>query len=178
MATRAAPSSLSWPGVAARPSIRAALLLPSWRCSATASKTASTLAVSAPWRTWSAPPRAPRVRLSASMISDLPLPVSPVSRFSPAPKRTVDSATRARSRTLSVFSMKRPLLLRDQRPAPTELLPKPPVESLRRAEPHDFQLARIGAASDHVARRDGTAATAAVYAHLGRPLDDFQSDEI
>jgi len=55
-------------------------------------------------RTWSAPPLAPSVRLNASTMSDLPLPVSPVSRLRPDPKRTRQSVTSARSRTRSSFS--------------------------------------------------------------------------
>src|SRR5438477_6929862 len=98
------------------------------------------LARSAPCRTWSAPPRAPSARLSASMISDLPLPVSPVSRFRPGPNLTLDSATRARSRTLSSFSK---LLFGNQGPAPTQLVCEPEVKALGRAEPDDLEALRM-----------------------------------
>src|SRR5437660_252452 len=63
------------------------------------------------------------------MISDLPLPVSPVSRFRPGPNLTLDSATRARSRTFSSLSN---LLLGNQGPAPTQLVCEPQVSCLAR----------------------------------------------
>src|SRR5207245_1721624 len=102
------------------------------------SKVPSTVARAAPWRTWSAPPRAPSVRPSASTINDLPLPVSPVSRLRPGPKRTRDSATSARSRTFSSLSNP-PSFHGHQRAPPAELLAQPPIETLGRAEPHDFE---------------------------------------
>jgi hypothetical protein len=49
--------------------------------------------------------RAPRLRPSASTIRDLPLPVSPVSRLRPGPKRTQAPSTRARSLTCSSCNM-------------------------------------------------------------------------
>src|SRR5947208_148467 len=128
-------------GQARRVAHRDALRLPTSRPRTTPSNAASMVARSAPCRTWSAPPRAPRARLNASMISDLPLPVSPVRRLRPGPKRTVDSATRARSRTFNSFSMG--LLLGDQRSAPSQLVGQPLIEALRRAEPNHLQALRV-----------------------------------
>src|SRR5258708_28517765 len=88
--------------------MRAALRLPSSRCrinvTPSDSNAPSTVALSAPCRTWSAPPRAPRVRLSASTIRHLPRPVAPGGRLRPGPKLTRHSAPRARSRTLGSLS--------------------------------------------------------------------------
>src|SRR5205809_1037835 len=148
-ATRFAPNSRSCAGVAARPSMRAVERLPISRWRTTESNVASTVARTAPCLTWSAPPREPRARLRASMMSDLPLPVSPVRRLSPGPNRTAASATRARSRTFSSLSIA--LLLRNQGPAPPQLVAQPLVEALRRAEPNDLQPLRVGSAPDHVA---------------------------
>src|SRR5256714_6058014 len=171
MATRFSPSSRSCAGDAVRPSIFAALRLPTSRCSRTESKTASTVARSAPGRPWSAPPRAPRARLSASMMSDLPLPVSPVRRLRPGPKRTVASATSARSRTAS----SRSILFGDEGPAPAQLLAEAAVEALRRAEANHLQAPGVRTAPHAVADGDGPPATCAIHAHLGRAADDLES---
>src|SRR5216683_3333620 len=176
-ATRLRASSRSCTGLALRPSILAAPRFPSSRSSTRAeppeSKTLSTVARCAPCLTWSAPPRAPRVSPSASTMSDFPLPVSPVRRLRPGPKRTRDSATSARSRTLSSLSN---LLHRNQRSAPTELLGQPAVEALRRAEPHDLEGTRMGAAPQPVSRLDRATPAATVDAQLGRPANHRQSD--
>src|SRR5712691_8776270 len=176
-ATRLRPSSRSCTGLALRPSILAAPRLPSSRSRTRAeppeSNTLSTVARCAPCLTWSAPPRAPRVRPSASTMSDFPLPVSPVRRLRPGPKRTRDSATSARSRTLSSLSN---LLHRDQRPAPTELLTQPPVEALGRAEPHDLERTRMGAAPQPVSGLDRATPATTVDAQLGGPANDRQGD--
>src|SRR5258708_23068211 len=178
-ATRLRPSSRSVSAGAVRPSIFAALRFPSSRCSTKGappeSNTPSTVARSAPWRTWSAPARAPSVRLSASTMSDLPLPVSPVSRLRPGPKRTRHSATRARSRTLSSLSTTAYLFLGDQRTAPAELFPEPAVELFGRAEANHLEPPGMRAAPDRVAGRHGTA-TAPIDAHLGRTPKHRQPD--
>src|SRR5216683_1918374 len=176
-ATRLRASSRSCTGLALRPSILAAPRFPSSRSRTRAeppeSKMLSTVARCAPCLTWSAPPRAPRVRPSASTMSDFPLPVSPVRRLRPGPKRTRDSATSARSRTLSSLSN---LLHRNQRSAPTELLGQPAVEALRRPEPHDLEGTRMGAAPQPVSRLDRATPAATVDAQLGRPANHRQSD--
>src|SRR5258708_610440 len=180
-ATRLRPRSRSASAGALRPSMRAALRLPSSRCrinvTPSDSNAPSTVALSAPCRTWSAPPRAPRVRLSASTISDLPLPVSPVRRLRPGPKRTRHSATRARSRTLSPLSPTASayLFLGDQRAAPAELFPEPAVELFGRAEANHLEPPRMRAAPDRVPRRHRTA-PAPVDAHLGRAAKHRQPD--
>jgi len=176
-ATRLRPSSRSCAGLAVRPSILAVPRFPSSRSSTRAeppdSNTPSTDARCAPCLTWSRPPRAPRVRPSASTISDLPLPVSPVRRLRPGPKRTRDSATSARSRTLSSLSN---LFHRDERPAPTELLTEPPVEALGRAEPHDLEVTRMGATAQAVPGLNRAASAAAVDAQLRGPANDGKGD--
>src|SRR5713101_4365361 len=105
------------------------------------------------------------------MISDLPLPVSPVRRFRPGPNRTVASATSARSRTLSSFSN---LLLRHQGPAPAELLAKPLVEGLGWTEADDLEAPLVGAAADYVAGVDGDPLPGAVNSQLCRTSHDLQ----
>src|SRR4029077_18696993 len=118
--------------------------------------------------TWSAPPRAPSVSPSASTMSDLPLPVSPVRRLRPRPKRTRDSATNARSRTLSSFS-KGPSFQRDQRPAPAQLVGQALVEALGRAEPHHLQTPRQRTAAQYVRGLPPATTPAAVDAQVGGP---------
>src|SRR2546423_10784048 len=110
------------------------------------------------------------------MISDLPLPVSPVSRFNPGPKRTVDSATRARSRTLSSLSTRDHLLLGDQGPSPPQLVGQPCVEALRRAEPHDLQAPLLSAAPAYIAGRHRASSASSVDAHLGRSPHELEGD--
>src|SRR6202165_4309260 len=154
--------------------MRAVLLFQSSRCKTSDappdSNTPSTVARSAPCRTWSAPPRAPSVRLSASTISDFPLPVSPVRRLRPGPKCTRDSATSARSRTLSSFSMGGRgcprSLVGDEWPAPAKLVAQPAVELLGRAETNHLETPGMRAAFDGVAGLDSPPPPAAVDPHL------------
>src|SRR5690348_7848289 len=107
------------------------------------------------------------------MISDLPLPVSPVSRLSPGPNLTLDSATRARSRTLSSLSK---LLLGDQRAAPTKLVGEPLIEGFRRAQANDLEALRVRSAADHIADQHLVSAPLTVDPHLGRAANDSQAD--
>src|SRR5882672_7395790 len=107
------------------------------------------------------------------MINDLPLPVSPVSRLSPGPKRTADSATSARSRTFNSLSK---LFLGDQWPAPAQLVGQVLIEALRRAEPDHLQALRVRPAADHVADRHLMSASLTVDAHLAGPTHDGQAD--
>jgi len=65
------------------------------------SKTARTLASSAPLRTYSVRARSPRTTLRASMIMDLPAPVSPVNTLSPGPGVMRSLSMRAKSSTES-----------------------------------------------------------------------------
>src|ERR1700687_2343311 len=60
----------------------------------------------------------------------------------------------------------------DERPAPTELLTKPPVEALRRGEPHDLEVTRMGAAAQPVPGLDRAASATTVDAQLRGPAND------
>src|SRR6202165_785300 len=60
----------------------------------------------------------------------------------------------------------------DERPAPTELLTKPPVEALRRGEPHDLEVTRMGAAAQPVPGLDRAASATTGDAQLRGPAND------
>src|SRR5579862_7784037 len=69
------------------------------------SKVAETSARSAPWRTASAPARAPASSCNASTMIDLPAPVSPVSTVSPGRSSSSTESMMAKSRICRCVSM-------------------------------------------------------------------------
>src|SRR2546423_151990 len=87
------------------------------------------------------------------------------------PKRTVASATSARSRTTS----SRSTLFGDEGPAPAQLLAEAAVEALRRAEANHLQAPGVRTAPHAVADGDGPPATCAIHSHLSRAADDLES---